>query len=74
MYAEMTMGDIVWLDVQRVHGEEAVIKHRAGLDAPGSVLGQKRKLSAVEPDAMGNSLGGTRASDRFVRLVGSLKV
>lgn len=69
MYAEMTMEDIGWLDAQRIHGEEAVIKTRTGLDGAkrAGVLGQKRKHSEMETDITGASsgLGEIRASDRY---------
>ena len=53
MYAELIMEDIGWLDVVRIHGEEAVIQQRSGLDALGTV-GQKRRRSAYEGDGIGD--------------------
>lgn len=34
MYTEMIMGDIGWLDVRRIHGDELVITQAAGPTAP----------------------------------------
>ena len=68
MFAELIMEDIGWLDVQRIHGEEVVIKHRSGLDAPGIPAGTKRKRSTYEGDNKGpvapNAPGEQRASAR----------
>lgn len=62
MYAELIMEDIGWLDEVRIHGEEAVIQQRSGLDALGPA-GQKRRRSAYEGDGIGG-LGEQRASAR----------
>lgn len=70
MYAELIMEDIGWLDVQRIHGEDFVVKHRSGLDASGAPVGIKRKRSLYEDDTKGpvapSAPGEQRASARFV--------
>ena len=66
MYTELIMEDIGWLDVKRIHGDDAVVKHRSGLDTLGPG-GKKRKPSMFESDGneMGsNALGQQRASAR----------
>ncbi|KAI0694357.1 hypothetical protein BC835DRAFT_1274702, partial [Cytidiella melzeri] len=68
MYAELIMEDIGWLDVKRIHGEDAVLQQRSGLDAVAAA-GLKRKRSIYEGDGTGliasSRLGEQRASASF---------
>ncbi len=53
MYAEMTMEDIGWLDVQRIHGQGVVVKPRPGMETAEVGTGQKRKRGLFDEGKRG---------------------